>query len=60
VTVGTGGVGFYPWTGAASLTRQSNTYGALKLTLGTSTYAGQFIRSAGGYYSDAWFGRCNG
>ena len=59
VTIGTGGVGFYPWTQKASLTQQSNTYGALKLTLAPSSYAGQFLRSAGGSFSDAWFGSCN-
>jgi acid phosphatase type 7 len=53
--VGTGGIGFYAFRGTApnSLTRQSDTYGILDLTLGNGNYSWSFARAAGGSYADS-------
>jgi alkaline phosphatase len=52
--VGTGGIGLYPFTGTApnSVTRQSDTFGVLELTLGAGAYRWEFVRAAGGGYTD--------
>ena len=59
--VGTGGVGFYSWsTGEPNLvTQQSNTYGALKLTLNRRGWTTKFLRSGGGRYTDRSAGKCH-
>ncbi len=59
--VGTGGIGFYPWsTGEPNLvTQQANTYGALKLVLYRRSWSTQFLRSGGGHYTDRSAGRCH-
>jgi hypothetical protein len=59
--VGTGGVGFYSWSrGEPNLvTQQSNTYGALRLTLRRSGWGARFLRSGGGHYTDKSSGKCH-
>jgi hypothetical protein len=61
VTVGTGGVGSYGWTGTSdgSATKAPDVYGALKLTLSDDGYDGQFVRTGGASYSDSFLGSCN-
>ena len=54
--MGTGGIGFYPYTSTAanSVTKQSDTYGWLKVTLqADGHYSWQFVRTSGGSYSDS-------
>ena len=52
--VGTGGIGFYPFTSTApnSVTRQATTYGVLDLTLRDGSYDWRFVPVAGGTYTD--------
>ena len=52
--VGTGGIGFYPWTGTApnSVTKQTGTYGVLDLTLRAGSYGWRFQPTSGGTYTD--------
>jgi hypothetical protein len=59
--VGTGGIGLYGFTGqAANLEAQNDTtWGALKLTLGDHGYGWQFLRAAGGTFSDSGSGTCH-
>ena len=60
-TVGTGGIGFYPYTGtdANSVVKQADTFGVLMLTLKDGTYDWQFVRAAGGSFTDAGSGVCH-
>jgi acid phosphatase type 7 len=59
--VGTGGIGFYPWTGTArnSVTKQTGTYGVLNLTLRAGSYGWRFQPTSGGTYTDAGAGTCH-
>lgn len=59
--VGSGGIGFYPFTGPAGNTAAStaNTYGALRLVLRRGAYDWRFIRAGGGTFSDAGTGTCH-
>jgi hypothetical protein len=52
--VGTGGIGLYPFTGAAANVAASTgtTYGALELTLRAGSLTWQFKRAAGGAFTD--------
>ena len=59
--VGTGGIGFYDFRGATapnSVTRQSDTFGVLDLSLGNGAYSWRFARAAGGSYADSGSMRC--
>src|SRR4051794_34771479 len=53
--VGTGGIGFYPFTSTApnSVARQAATYGVLDLTLRDGSYDWRFAPVAGGTYRDS-------
>jgi len=54
--VGTGGIGFYPWSNTAAnvVTHQADTYGWVKLTLHPDgSYGWLFVRTAGGSYADS-------
>jgi hypothetical protein len=54
--VGTGGIGFYPWSNTAPnvVTQQTGTYGWLKLILhADGHYAYQFVRTSGGTFTDS-------
>jgi hypothetical protein len=56
ITVGTGGIGFYPFTTTApnSAVHQSDTYGWEKLVLHPDgTYDWRFIRTSGGTFTDS-------
>jgi chitodextrinase len=59
--VGTGGIGLYGFTGTAPNVDASDdtTYGALKLTLHATSYDWQFIRAAGGSFTDQGSGACH-
>ena len=59
--VGTGGIGFYPWTGTApnSVTKQTGTYGVLDLTLRAGSYGWRFQPTSGGTYTDSGTGTCH-
>jgi hypothetical protein len=59
--VGTGGIGLYTFTGSAPNVEASNdtTYGALKMVLKPSGYDFQFIRAAGGTFTDSGNGTCH-
>ena len=41
------------------MTQQSNTYGALKLTLFRRGWSTKFLRSGGGHYTDHSAGKCH-
>jgi hypothetical protein len=58
---GTGGVGFYPWTSRAanSEVQNADTYGALKMVLHPNGYDFQFLRAAGGSFTDSGTGFCH-
>ena len=62
--VGTGGVGFYasngpPRSGTTVEASNDNTYGFLKLGLHDGSYDWQFVRTAGGSFTDSGTGTCN-
>jgi hypothetical protein len=59
--VGTGGIGDYGFTGSAANVEASNdtTFGALKLTLRPAGYDFQFLRAAGGSFTDSGSGVCH-
>jgi len=59
--VGTGGVNLQNPGGARpnSQVRQGTTYGVLKFTLDSGTYAWQFVPVAGGTFNDAGSGACH-
>ncbi|MBA2384167.1 MAG: hypothetical protein H0V68_05835 [Actinobacteria bacterium] len=59
--VGTGGIGTYGFTGSAANleTSDATTYGALKLTLSDGSYDFQFVRAAGGTFTDSGTGTCH-
>jgi acid phosphatase type 7 len=59
--VGTGGIGLYPFTGTAPNVEASDatTWGALKLVLRSNGYDFQFVRAAGGSFTDAGSGTCH-
>jgi hypothetical protein len=59
--VGTGGIGFYSWsTGEPNVAvQQSNTYGALKLTLHANGWDADFLQSGGAGFSDHSSGTCH-
>lgn len=59
--VGTGGRSFYS-IGAPepnSEVRNNDTYGVLRLTLGAGSYRWEFIRAAGGTFTDSGSGSCH-
>ena len=58
---GTGGMGHYAFSSAIANTEAYNvdTYGVLKLTLGSGTYSWEFIPVDGGTYHDAGSGKCH-
>jgi len=60
-TVGTGGIGFYAWTGTAanSVVKQADTFGVLMLTLADGSYDWSFLRAAGGSFADSGSGVCH-
>jgi chitodextrinase len=59
--VGTGGIGVYGFTGTAPNVEASDatTYGVLKLTLHENGYDAQFLRAAGGTFTDSVSGTCH-
>ena len=59
--VGTGGAGLYTITATIpnSEAHNTNTFGVLKLTLGSGTYSWQFIPIAGQTYTDFGSGTCH-
>jgi hypothetical protein len=59
--VGTGGIGFYPFTGTAPNVEASNatTHGALRMRLYARSYDWKFIPAAQGTFTDAGSGRCH-
>lgn len=59
--VGTGGIGFYTFTNTApnSAARSDNTYGLLKLSLGSGTYSWQFVPTSGGTFTDSGNSTCH-
>jgi hypothetical protein len=59
--VGTGGAGLYSIATpiANSEAHNANTFGVLKLTLGSGTYSWQFIPIAGQTYTDSGSGTCH-
>lgn len=59
--VGSGGIGFYPFTGPVghSAVSNANTYGALKLVLRRGAYDWRFMRAGGGTFNDAGTGTCH-
>jgi acid phosphatase type 7 len=59
--VGTGGIGLYAFTGAAPNVEASDdkTYGALEMALRPGGYDFQFIRAAGGTFTDSGSGTCH-
>ena len=59
--VGSGGIGFYPFTGSAPNVEASDaaTYGALKLTLNPTGYDWAFLRAAGGSFTDSGTTACH-
>ena len=59
--VGTGGIGLYAFSGSAPNVEASNdtTYGALKMVLKSSGYDFQFMRAAGGTFTDSGNGTCH-
>ena len=59
--VGSGGIGFYPFTSSAANLEASDaaTYGALKLTLNPTGYDWAFLRAAGGSFTDSGSTACH-
>ena len=59
--VGTGGANLYTITTtiANSEAHDTNTYGVLKLTLGSGTYSWQFMPIAGQTFTDSGSGTCH-
>jgi hypothetical protein len=59
--VGSGGIGFYPFTGPDGNAAASTaaTYGALKLVLRRGAYDWKFIRAGGAEFSDAGTATCH-
>lgn len=59
--VGTGGISLYSFTGTVPNVEASNdtTYGALKLVLHANSYDFQFVRAAGGSFTDSGSGTCH-
>jgi hypothetical protein len=59
--VGTGGISLYNFTGTVPNVAASNdtTYGALKLVLHANSYDFQFVRAAGGSFTDSGSGTCH-
>jgi hypothetical protein len=61
VVVGTGGVGFRPFTmtpPSALEVRQNNTHGVLQLTLNDTGYSARFVPVAGKTWTDSFGGGC--
>jgi Ca2+-binding RTX toxin-like protein len=61
VVVGTGGVGFRPFTmnaPSALEVRQNDTHGVLELTLSEGSYSAKFIPVAGKTWTDSFSGSC--
>jgi hypothetical protein len=61
IVVGTGGAGLYPFGAplAASEARDDTTYGVLKLTLHTNSYAWEFVPAAGSTFTDSGSSSCH-
>jgi hypothetical protein len=59
--VGTGGIGLYTFSGSAPNVEASDdtTYGALKMVLKPNGYDFNFMRAAGGTFSDSGNGTCH-
>jgi hypothetical protein len=59
--VGTGGIGLYTFTGSAPNVEASDdtTFGALRMTLHSNGYDFQFMRAAGGSFTDSGSGTCH-
>jgi hypothetical protein len=59
--VGTGGIGLYTFTGGAPNVEASDdtTYGTLKMVLRPTGYDFEFIRAAGGTFTDSGSGVCH-
>ena len=59
--VGTGGIGLYKFTGSAPNVEASDdtTYGALKMVLRPRGYDFEFMRAAGGTFTDSGSGVCH-
>lgn len=59
--VGSGGIGFYPFTGPVGNTAASTdtTYGALKLVLRRGAYDWEFVRAGGAAFTDTGTGTCH-
>lgn len=58
--VGTGGIGFYGFSGtsANSAARNANTYGVLQLALGSGSYSWKFAPVNGGTFTDSGNATC--
>jgi acid phosphatase type 7 len=61
LVVGTGGRYLYPVSGSHPLLEVANSdsFGVLKLTLGATSYSGEFIPGVGSTFRDSFSGRCN-
>ena len=59
--MGSGGIGFYPFTGPVGNTAASTdtTYGALKLVLRRGAYDWEFVRAGGAAFTDTGTGTCH-